>query len=132
MDQRAFTAELFRCLSPPPPPSSEDSEELDFFESDMDAVDSLNFGKAGEEPEDEFGPCLLFALTSLEVPSSRDTFVTESLGRPSIMSLSLLFSLINLTLLLLLLLLLPLLLLVMLEPEPDEDFRLFPLPPPLH
>ena len=97
------------------------SESLDFFESDDDMVDNLNFGKAGEE---EVCPCLLLALPSF-VLSCRDTLVTESLGRPSIMSLSL-FSLINLTLFPLLPLLPLLLLLVMLEEE--EDF----LFPPLH
>ena len=98
---------------------------LDFFESDddNDPVDNLNFGKAGEE-EEEVCPCLLLELPSLEVLSSRDTLVTESLGLPSMMSLSL-FSLINLRLLPLPLLPL-LLLLVMLEAE--EDF----LFPPLH
>ena len=97
---------------------------LDFFESDddNDPVDNLNFGKAGEE--EEVCPCLLLEIPSLEVLSSRDTLVTESLGLPSIMSLSL-FSLINLRLLPLPLLPL-LLLLVMLEEE--EDF----LFPPLH
>ena len=96
---------------------------LGFFDSDEAnaAVDNLNFGKAGEE---EVCPCLLLELPSLEVLSSRDTLVTESLGLPSMMSLSL-FSLINLTLLPLPLLPL-LLLLVMLEEE--EDF----LFPPLH
>ena len=96
-------------------------------------MDSLNLGKAGEL---EVGPCLLFdaLFPSLEVLlSSRDTFVTESFGLPSIMSLSL-FSLINFTLLpLTLLLLLPLL--VLLPPEfmleEEVDF-LFPFPPPPH
>ena len=93
-------------------------------------MDSLNLGKAGEF---EVGPCLLFALfPSLEVLlSSRDTFVTESFGLPSIISLSL-FSLINFTLLLLtLLLLLPLLALLPPEVilEEEVDF-LFPFPPP--
>ena len=95
-------------------------------------MDSLNFGKAGEF---EVGPCLLFALfpSELEVLlSSLETFVTESFGLPSIISLSL-FSLINFALLLMtLLLLLPLLALLPPEVilEEEVDF-LFPFPPPL-
>lgn len=76
---------------------------------DSDEADNLNLGKEGE-----LCPGLLFTPSLL---SNRDTFVTESLGLPSMMSLSL-FSFISFTLALL----------AALPPAafPVEGFRLVP------